>query len=420
VRVQESYPFARNARSVVMRNAKVTAVSADGKRADVGDLRGLPVHNVTGVAVGVTVLVMLDRDNAVIIGAYGTIGADGPIGPPGPQGEPGPPGSTGAAGATGPPGPGGPSAVSVQPGNVAILSGVDGLIYVSQSALDTRYRAWVMSRGGQLVTNGSAYLRDNTNFSGATYDPADRPAVGPLGSFYLPAEGTTIVTDELIPVDPLKNYVIGAWARRFPGAVSGYAYLALSPYDRDGAAIWPWMVAWKPGTTTTLAAPLNPSDTVMHLSSAANWATSNPYGFSAWNFVDSSGYAWPVETFTQNVYFDVFTPAAITGNDVPLLVPWAGPAIPAGTSVSGTDSGGSYMYAAWAAEEVTDTWQWRDNKSNPYGGGIHQGDEGAPTIKFPYGTTQVRVVALTAQAGGRVKYAGFSLEEYAHAHPSAP
>ena len=71
MRIVDEYPFGRNTRSVVMRNATVTAVAADKSTVDFGELRGVPLVNGDGIAVGMNALVLLDRDNAVALSAYG-------------------------------------------------------------------------------------------------------------------------------------------------------------------------------------------------------------------------------------------------------------------------------------------------------------------------------------------------------------
>lgn len=66
--MNQTHEFDRNARAVVMRNGIVTAVT--GNRADVDTLTNIPVLNMSGVVVGASVLILLDRDSAVIVGAY--------------------------------------------------------------------------------------------------------------------------------------------------------------------------------------------------------------------------------------------------------------------------------------------------------------------------------------------------------------
>jgi hypothetical protein len=65
-----SQPFDRSERAVIMRNGVLSALSADGFRGTVGDLIDIPILHTTGIAVGKSVLILLDRDSAVIVGAY--------------------------------------------------------------------------------------------------------------------------------------------------------------------------------------------------------------------------------------------------------------------------------------------------------------------------------------------------------------
>jgi hypothetical protein len=65
-----AFTFERNDRAVVMRTGVLSALSADGFRGSVGSLVNMPILHTTGLAVGKRVLVLLDRDTAVIVGAY--------------------------------------------------------------------------------------------------------------------------------------------------------------------------------------------------------------------------------------------------------------------------------------------------------------------------------------------------------------
>lgn len=67
--MNQTHEFDRNARAVVMRSGLVTAIN--GNLASVGDLTNIPILHMTDIQVGDTVLILLDRDAAVIVGAYG-------------------------------------------------------------------------------------------------------------------------------------------------------------------------------------------------------------------------------------------------------------------------------------------------------------------------------------------------------------
>lgn len=66
---EHAYTFDRSDRAVVMRTGTITAVGS--RTASTQQLANLPVLNMSGVVVGAKVLILLDRDSAVIVGAYG-------------------------------------------------------------------------------------------------------------------------------------------------------------------------------------------------------------------------------------------------------------------------------------------------------------------------------------------------------------
>ena len=103
-RVQDAYPFDRNRRAVILRPGVISALSPDGKHADIDELKGVPILDVTGVEVGAQVSVALDHDSALVLGVIGVGGGDGGGGEPGPAGPPGPTGPEGPAGEPGEPG----------------------------------------------------------------------------------------------------------------------------------------------------------------------------------------------------------------------------------------------------------------------------------------------------------------------------
>jgi len=99
---------------------------------------------------------------------------------------------------------------------------------------DTQAAEKETSKLGGLVINGSGHLKNNTNFSFATYDPiiVDQGR----GSFKLPPVFKSYVSDYLIPINPKKVY-------KFTASITtnqeGYdngrrIYLGLAPCDYDG------------------------------------------------------------------------------------------------------------------------------------------------------------------------------------------
>lgn len=291
----------------------------------------------------------------------------------------------------------------------------------------TTAKEYVASRGTDLVTNGTGFLKNNTNFSQTVFDNSDAPT-GAVGSFVVPVGTTTVFSDELITVDPNKVYVLSHYMKQRTAGGTGRAYHGYAPVDAFGLTIGPQHYMWRRGTTTTLAQALNPGDTVVRLTSSANWTNSagtsgGPYrSLIFWNYVDPGGKAWPQETYSRNAYVDVYNDGAISGNNITLKTPWAGPSIAAGTKVSNGASGGTYVYGTGLSNvQIPTTW-------THYTSSIFTGVHSMPTTvgaapvastgAFPHGTAQIRLVFLANRtaAGGvdstsEIAFAGVSFSD---------
>lgn len=254
---------------------------------------------------------------------------------------------------------------------------------------------YVQSRGQNLVTNGSGLLGDNTNFSVLTFDASELFAGG--GSFRCPANAYySCLSDEPIPVDPTLTYQLSFYAKNgnASGGVSlGSAnYSGIAAVDIDGFPITPdqWMP--KPGTETTLAAPLNPGNTTITLTSAANWQNGGSIydrGLRWWPYVNSKGYSYPPHTYSRNSTRDSWAAGGISGNVITLSTPWTGPALPAGTPIENSSlNEGSYKYFGMVGSTIPATWT---NFSGEISG-IDTTRLGG--LKFPPGTAFIRLVFL--------------------------
>jgi|KBSMisStandDraft_5_1062788.scaffolds.fasta_scaffold00561_12 hypothetical protein len=268
---------------------------------------------------------------------------------------------------------------------------------IAKSATDLQN--YVQSRGSNLVTNGSGALGTNQNFSPLAFTAADTPP-GASGSFVFPS-GTgqsARFNDEYIPVDPSKTYEFACDMRQVTGQAN--FYIGYYPYDAYGLAINPYQYAAQANTLTTLAAALNPGDTKITLTSAANWYNSSAAAtwyrsMITWDYVDQGGKVWPVNTYSRNWYADIYASGGITGNVITLRVPWAGPAIPAGTSVSNGYNGGTYMYQI-NNQVGQPVWTHYSNRTKK---GAHpSGTPAAATLQFPMSTAKVRIAMLTNYA----------------------
>lgn len=243
-----------------------------------------------------------------------------------------------------------------------------------------------VSRGTDLVTNGTGLLGDNTNFSAFIYDPMDAPA-GARGSFVAPAGLTSATLDEFIPVSPSKPYRLSIQARQRAAGSTGRLYAGLVPMDAGNASISPYMYYYRPETMTTLAAPLNPGDTTVTVSNAAEWISGGARYIGLWNWKDSNGRVWPAATYTRNVL--IYT--SISGNVITLSGPYTGQALPAGSPVSENLSGGTYMYLGAVNSLIPETWTEYSGSTQI---GVHDGSTGTATTRFPPGTASAKVIIL--------------------------
>ncbi len=250
-------------------------------------------------------------------------------------------------------------------------------------------RDYIASRGPSLVTNGQALLGNNYNFSLYTLDKTDKPT-GAAGSFVAPVGAVATNLDEFMAINPARIYEMSFAVRQAAGDGARVFYSYLAPYDIDKLIISPYHYMEQAGTRTTLAAPLNPGDTTVTLTSSANW--NNAAGSSShfrtvivWNYVDGQGYAWPAGTYSRNSRLNAYNDGAISGNVITLSTPWGLPAAPAGTAISNGSSGGSYMYGA---QSVLGPSTWT-NYAYKYSG-IHTNNTVSATTSFPIATAYVK------------------------------
>ncbi|HWT40060.1 MAG TPA: hypothetical protein VN081_02210, partial [Dongiaceae bacterium] len=249
-----------------------------------------------------------------------------------------------------------------------------GQVSTLQTTLDTKATtAYVQGKGTDLIVNGFGTMGSNYNFSWSTFTAADAPT-GAAGSFVSPnGVAGGYLTDEYLPVDPNRKLKFSFQIRETGTSVTSHFYGLIQPFDAYKNSISPQHYMYVPNTTTTLAAPLNPGDTTITLTSAANWygSAGKPAGAAPhlrhiifWDYVDPGGKAWPIETYSRNQsIFDLWADGGITGNVITLSAPYSGPAKATGTPVSNGSSGGTYIYISGGANAIpTTSWvQWSDS-----------------------------------------------------------
>lgn len=306
--------------------------------------------------------------------------------------------------------------------------------------------AYIASRGTDLVTNGTGLLGTNYNFSPFTFDKVDAPA-GTGGSFKSPATMGTLFSDEFIPLDPSKKYKFSISAKQTGTATTAYAYTGLAPYDINKYSIAPSNYMYQNNTTTTLAADLKPGDTVMYLTSAANWnnaagASTHLRGIIVWNYVDQNGKDWGERSYSRDAKLNIYADGAVdtTANTVTLSAPWVGftntsngesgrTTIPAGTPISNSSSGSGYMYVAIANTNIPQAWTSYSGLINgfmTYGTSLTA--QVAASDKFPPGTAFAKLLFLTNRSttgggayatGSFHSFAAISLSDASYAQTTA-
>ena len=112
----------------------------------------------------------------------------------------------------------------------------------------------ILSRGEQLIVNGSGMIGDNTNFTRWTFD--GEMANGSPGSFTLPAGTYTVpYTDEFFPVNPNLLYQLDVDFISKLGIGRMYSFVDF--YDVDKLQISSTYHMYRPNTLTTLKQDLN-------------------------------------------------------------------------------------------------------------------------------------------------------------------
>lgn len=208
-----------------------------------------------------------------------------------------------------------------------------------------------------VITNGYGEMLNNYNFSGFTFDSSDCPN-GCSGSFVCNTK-TSKYTNKYIPLRRGSTLKLKYWVKNTTSCTN---YDFIAQYDSDKKEITYDNWHWVPGSTTYLTQPLNNGDTVVHLANVSVYktTTNTSNGFIIWNYKNSSGYEYPKETYSRNIYASLWNNASTdintTNNTITLKTAWNKGNIPAGTFVSHCQYGNTYHYGNIGYKTTVDTW----------------------------------------------------------------
>ena len=189
-----------------------------------------------------------------------------------------------------------------------------------------------------LVKNGYGEYGDNTNFSDLSYDKEN-------GYFYIETNNYKQLGlySDLIRIDTNKTYYQSIEAS---GENSNFEYAGLWEYDIDRNHISQGDYQYVPNTLTYLTEDLNNGDMVVHLNDVSNFISDNNLGFIFWNYKDSTGYTYPEETYSRNVWQNLYTYDNIDkeNSTITLTKAWNHGNIKSGTKLSESFKNGSLNY----------------------------------------------------------------------------
>ena len=252
-----------------------------------------------------------------------------------------------------------------------------------------------------LVKNGFGEYGDNTNFSKLEYDKDSEIFDLSNGGFRMKAEyylGS--VASYQIPVDVNKKYSFSLNAKNF-GNENTQHFIGYVNYDIDKEEIKSEHYTYTLGSLTYLTKDLVPGDTEIYVESTNGFKLSEDsktyqLGLVFWNYIDSTGYKYESETYSRNVYQNLYAYDNVSETTITLNSAWSGDTILAGTKVSQSYQTSTYSYFSSGININTSEWL---NISGTMEGQSSYKDIGYVTPRlFRYGTNYISIYMDNAWA----------------------
>ena len=286
---------------------------------------------------------------------------------------------------------------------------------------------YIASRGENLLTNGTALLGNNYNFSGLTYDGSDTYYAAGCFTKTNWASYGSFTNDEFIPVDVNQKYRFDFYTKtNVQGAeLNGM----ITAYDIDKKQIISYQVAPRANTLTTLAQQLTRGDTKVYFTSIANFYTAS---FSAANaallfygYTNSFGYTYEPETYTQYRYTGLWSSISqldFENNCITLTSAWTGPTFAAGTPVSQGQDGSGALYCKIDDINISRALNAGEWEHHWYHINGLQSKNNFPTSQFPFGTAYIKVGLMNRPTGAgqnfKISTMSFSMNALANNIPT--
>lgn len=224
-------------------------------------------------------------------------------------------------------------------------------------------------------------------------------------SLTFPADGKTrdVLSSELIPVDPDKEYTLSLMLKSGGQAESQEVFVGLACYTEEEKLIISQAINRRENTETELLADAVPGDTVLKVKKADQWQSS-PNSFVAFNVDDSLAVS-----DLPNFNLSPMGIQSVTEKGGAWEIELAKPmpkSYPAGTKIRQHNAGNSYVFCTVANRTIPKNWK-------EYTGKVTGKSDRLSNKQFWPGTRYVQVAILPGKgANERLLVDNIKLEEF--------